>query len=411
MDTAKYVILGGGMVAGYAAKEFAERGAGGDLLIISSDGVPPYERPPLSKGFLAGSDDEASVFINPASWYGEQGIGVRLRTIVEHVDPGAKCLRTAGGDDVTFEKLLIATGAHVRTLDVPGADLAGVCYLRSLDDSKRIREAYAGATRAVVLGSGFIGMEVAAVLAQQGIATTMVFPEERVWQRIFTPEMSAFFQAYYEGHGVTFRRGDTVERFEGDGRVRAAITRSGDRLDADVVVAGVGVVPALDRLRDSGLVIDNGIVVNEYLETSAPAVYAAGDVANYRDVVFDTHRRVEHWDNAVEQGKHAARVMLGDRAPFVHVPYFFSDVFDLSYELWGDPTVAHASIVRGDVTTNSFSTWWLRDGVLVGAFVMNRPDEERDAAQQWIEAHRRVSADHLRDEARPLGESAEPTRV
>jgi NADPH-dependent 2,4-dienoyl-CoA reductase/sulfur reductase-like enzyme len=408
MVTSKYVILGGGMVAGYAAKEFAERGAGGDLLIISSDDVPPYERPPLSKGFLAGADEESSVFINPRDWYDQQGIGLRLKTIVEHVDPGAKCLRIAGGEDVTFEKLLIATGAHVRTLDVPGGDLDGVCYLRSLDDSKRIRASYQGAKNAVVLGSGFIGMEVAAVLAQQGIATTMVFPEERVWQRIFTPEMSAFFETYYEGNAVTFRHGDTVERFEGDGRVRAAITKSGTRLDADVVVAGVGVVPAADRLRESGLAIDNGLVVNEYLETSAPGVYAAGDIANYRDVVFDTHRRVEHWDNAVEQGKHAAQVMLGDRKPFVHVPYFFSDVFDLSYELWGDPTVADASVVRGDVTTNSFSTWWLRGGVLVAAFVMNRPDEERDAAPQWIEEHRRVSADRLQDDARSLAEAAEP---
>lgn len=407
MDTAKYVILGGGMVAGYAAKEFAERGVGGDLLIISSDGAPPYERPPLSKGFLAGTDEESSVFINPESWYGEQGIRLRLGTIVEHVDPGAKCLRIAGGEDVTFEKLLIATGSRVRTLDAPGGGLAGICYLRSLDDSKRIREAYAGAKNAVVLGSGFIGMEVAAVLAQQGIATTMVFPEERVWQHIFTPEMSAFFETYYEARGVTFRRGDTVERFEGEGRVRAAITNSGDRLDADVVVAGIGVVAAVDRLRESGLAIDNGIIANEYLETGTPGIYAAGDVANYRDVVFDTHRRVEHWDNAVEQGKHAAHVMLGDRKPFVHVPYFFSDVFDLSYELWGDPTVTDASVVRGDVTTNSFSTWWLRKGVVVAAFVMNRPDDERDAAPRWIEEHRRVSRDRLQDGSRPLEDALE----
>jgi len=411
MATAKYVILGGGMVAGYAAKEFAERGAARDLLIISSDNAPPYERPPLSKGFLAGRDEEASVFINARDWYEAQGIGLRLETVVEHIDPGAKCLRIAGGEDLTFEKLLIATGARVRTLDVPGGGLDGVCYLRSLDDSRRIREAYKSAKRAVVLGSGFIGMEVAATLAQQGIATTMVFPEDRVWRRIFTPEMSASFETYYEANGVTFLRGATVERFEGDGRVRAAITRSGSRLDTDIVVAGVGVVPAIEHLADSGLAIDNGIVVNEFLETSAPDVYAAGDIANYRDVVFDTHRRVEHWDNAVEQGKHAAHVMLGDRTPFAHVPYFFSDIFDLSYELWGDPVIADTAVARGDVTTKSFSTWWLRDGVLVAAFVMNRPDEERDAAPLWIEEHRHVSADRLQDESRPLVDAVETARV
>ncbi|MHB8684826.1 MAG: NAD(P)/FAD-dependent oxidoreductase [Dehalococcoidia bacterium] len=402
MATADYVILGGGMVAGYAAKEFAGRGAGRDLLIVSSDDVPPYERPPLSKGFLAGTEDESSVFINPEAWYREQGITVRLRTVVERIDAGAKRLRTAGGDEITFGKLLIATGARVRTLDVPGDGLDGICYLRSLEDSKRIRQAYQGAHNALVLGSGFIGMEVASVLAQQGIATTMIFPENRVWERIFTPEMSAFFESYYGHHGVTFRKNETVAQFEGDRRVRTAITATGARLDADVVVAGIGVMPAVETLRDSGLALDNGIVVNEHLETSASDVYAAGDVANYRDLVFDTHRRVEHWDNAVEQGQHAARVMLGERKPFVHVPYFFSDVFDLSYELWGDPAGADDAAVRGDITTNSFSVWWLRGGQLVAAFVMNRPDEERDAAPGWIEEHRRASADRLQDDARPL---------
>ncbi|HEY7802139.1 MAG TPA: FAD-dependent oxidoreductase [Dehalococcoidia bacterium] len=407
MATAKYVILGGGMVAGYAAKEFAERGAGHELLIVSSDDVPPYERPPLSKGFLAGTDDEASVFINPEAWYGEQGITLRPRTIIERVDPGGKCLVVQGGGEITFEKLLIATGAHVRTFNTPGATLDGIFYLRSLDDSKRIKATYSQARNAVVAGSGFIGMETAAVLAQQGIATTMVFPEDRVWERVFTPEMSAFFETYYEGNAVAFRKNDTIAQFEGDGRVGTAITASGARLDADLVIAGIGVVPAVEHLKDSGLELNNGVVVNEYLETNAPDVYAAGDVANYRDVVFDKQRRVEHWDNAVEQGKHAARVMLGDRMPFSHVPYFFSDVFDLSYELWGDASGAEDVAIRGDVTTNSFSVWWLRGGQLVAAFVMNRPDEERDAAPAWIEAHRRVSADRLRDDTRPLASAVE----
>ena len=178
--SAKYVVLGGGMVAGYAAKEFAERDAN-DVLIVSSDSVPPYERPPLSKGFLAGKDDEASVFINPEQWYREHGIEVRLRTVVERVDARRKLLRTRDGDEISFEKLLVATGARARVLDVPGATLPGVCYLRSLDDSKRIREAYAAAKEAVIVGSGFIGMETAAVLAERGVRTTMVFPEDRVW--------------------------------------------------------------------------------------------------------------------------------------------------------------------------------------------------------------------------------------
>lgn len=407
MTGAKYVILGGGMVAGYAARQFGERGAGHDLLIVSSDDAPPYERPPLSKGFLAGKDDGASIFINPEPWYADHGITLRRRTVVARLDIAGTRLITTDGDEIPYERLLVATGARVRTLDVPGASLDGVCYLRSLDDARRIRDAYAGARNAVVLGSGFIGMEVAAVLAQQGIATTMVFPEDRVWQRIFTPGMSAFFDTYYEGNAVIFRKGETIASFEGDGRVRVAITATGARLDADVVVAGIGVTPAVEHLTDSGLELENGVVVNEYLETSIPGVYAAGDVANYRDVLFGTRRRVEHWDNAVEQGGHAARVMLGERTPFAHVPYFFSDVFDLSYELWGDTTGADDVAVRGDITTSSFSVWWLRGGRLVAAFAMGRPDDEREAAPAWIEARKRVSADRLRDDARPLASAVE----
>jgi NADPH-dependent 2,4-dienoyl-CoA reductase/sulfur reductase-like enzyme len=404
MDTFKYLILGGGMVAGYAARAFVEGGVGaGELCIVSGDVVQPYERPPLSKGFLAGSDSEDSVFINAPDFYAEHGIQLRLKTHVVKADLAAKRLGLASGDDIGFEHLLIATGAIVRTLSIPGSTLAGVQYLRSFDDSKALRDAYKGAKNAVVLGAGFIGMEVASVLASAGVHTTMLFPEERIWQRFFAPEMSAFFERYYTDRGVAVVKGDTPASLEGDaGHVRELITGNGQRLPADLVVAGIGVTPALDAFAGSGLTIDNGVVVNEYLETGVDGVYAAGDVANYRDVLFETQRRAEHWDNAVEQGAHVARTMMGDRQPFVHVPYFFSDVFDLSYEFWGDASGADAPVYRGDVSTNSFSAWWLRDGRLRAAFVMNRPDDERDAAPAWIAERREVDPARLRDGSAPL---------
>lgn len=397
MPDYRYVILGGGMVAGYAAKALVERGLGrGELGIVSSDDAPPYERPPLSKGFLAGTDEEASVFINDAAFYTDHDIDVRLRTVVERVDARARRLHTRDGAQVGCERLLIATGARVRTLDVPGSDLDGVLYLRSLDDSRRIRARAEGARQAVVIGSGFIGMEVAAVLAGKGLTTTMVFPDERVWQRFFTPEMSAFFRRYYEARGVTFMPATRVTGFQGDGRLTGVVTDTDGTLSADIAVAGVGVVPAVEALWDAGLRLDNGVVVNEYLETGVPGVYAAGDVASYRDVLFDKQRRVEHWDNAVEQGKHAARLLMGERVPFVHVPYFFSDVFDLSYEFWGDTDGADEAVHRGDVDGGSFSVWWLRGGRLVAAFAMNRPDEERELAPRWIEEQRQIPAERLR---------------
>ncbi|MGI8553932.1 MAG: NAD(P)/FAD-dependent oxidoreductase [Dehalococcoidia bacterium] len=402
MTASKYVILGGGMVAGYAAKELAERGlAAGELSIISSDSVLPYERPPLSKGFLAGKEKEASIFINDPSFYAKHGIEVRLSSVVERVDAPGKRLLMRDGDAVQFERLVIATGAHLRALDTPGAARNGILYLRSLDDAKRIRTQAANAKRAVVIGGGFIGMEVASALAQQGLATTMVFPDERIWKRFFTPEMAAFFQRYYEARHVSIIPGVRPVAFLGGTEVSAVVLDSGQQLAADLVVAGIGVSPATEALADSGLKLDNGVVVNEYLETSIPDIYAAGDVANYRDLLFGKQRRIEHWDNAVEQGKYIGRALSGEHTPFSHVPYFFSDVFDLSYEYWGDAEDADTVGYRGTISAGRFSTWWLKDGQVRAAFVMNQPGEEHDHASQWIAERHQVPAGFL-EEASPL---------
>jgi NADPH-dependent 2,4-dienoyl-CoA reductase/sulfur reductase-like enzyme len=385
MTDYRFVILGGGMVAGYAAKELVEQGLKrGELGIVSSDTALPYERPPLSKGFLAGKEDEASTLINDAGFYQSHGIDVHLGIEIDRLDPTTKRLHARTGEEFSYEKLLAATGARVRTLRLPGADLDDLFYLRSLDDSKRIRAAAAQAEQAAVVGAGFIGMEVASVLAEKGVKTTMLFPEERVWQRFFTPEMSAFFERYYEGHGVSLLRGQSLKAFEGDGKLSAVVVESGQRLPVQMAVAGIGVAPATELFQSAGVAVENGVVTNEYLETSVHDIYAAGDVASYWDVLYKKRRRVEHWDNAVEQGKHAARLLAGQRAPFVHVPYFFSDVFDLSYEFWGDVDGSDQVIYRGDVSRGAFSVWWLRDERTIAAFVMNRPDEERELAPQLI---------------------------
>ena len=392
MKNAKYIVLGGGMVAGYAAKQFVELGLKpGELAILSADNAVPYERPPLSKGFLAGKDAEENILINPERFYGEHGIEVRLGCEVKGVDAKQKTLHLASGETLGFEKLVVATGARVRTLDAPGANLAGIYYLRSLEDSKRIRSQAQGAKKAVVIGGGFIAMEVTAVLAQKGIEVTMMMPEERIWQRLFTPPMSRFFENYYTGRGVRFKKGAKLTGFRGDGAVKSATLADGESLDCDIVVAGIGVSPATELLARSGIDVDNGVVVNEFLETGQDGIYAAGDVANYFDTLFGKRRRVEHWDNAVSQGQHCARVLMGERAAFAHVPYFFSDVFDLSYEFWGDPSESDRTIERGDLNSTSFSVWWLRGERLVAAFTMNRPDEERESAPKWIQSRERPS--------------------
>lgn len=408
MGGSKFLIAGGGMVAGYAAKQLVELGLkAGELAILSADTSLPYERPPLSKGFLAGKDTEDSIRISPEEFYRKNGIEVRLRCRISSVNPGEKYVLLESGERFTFEKLTVATGARPRTLDIPGAGLENVLYLRSLDDSKTIRQRAGNLKRAVVIGSGFIGMEVAAVLAQKGLDVAMVLREDRIWKRFFSPQMSRFFEEYYVARGVRFFRTATVQELRGHGVVSTAVLGDGQSLACDLVVAGIGVQPVTEVLAGSGINVSDGVLVNEYLETSAPDVLAAGDVANYQDVLFGKRRRVEHWDNAVSQGQYCARALMGERTPFRHVPYFFSDVFDLSYEYWGDSSDADEVVHRGDLSSTSFSVWWLRQKTVVAAFVMNRPDEERVAAPEWMERRQRVSAAKLEDAAHPVADAVE----
>lgn len=405
MSVSKYIILGGGMVAGYAAKELASRGLKpGELVIISADDALPYERPPLSKGFLSGKETEQGILINPSDWYREHGIDVRLQTVIENVDLKKRRLRAHSGESFDFETLLIATGARARKLDCPGNDLPNVFYLRSLDDSRKIRAKAADSKQAVVIGGGFIGMEVASVLAQKKVDTTLIVREDRVWKRVFTPAMSDFFERYYTTRGVRLLKGESIASLLGENRLDVLLS-GGRKITCDMVVAGVGASPVIELLAKSGLDVENGLLVNEYLETNQTGVSAAGDVANYVDRIFEKRRRVEHWDNAVSQGQHWASVVRGERQPFVHVPYFFSDVFDLSYELWGDAEGATQTLTRGDSSSSSFSVWWLKRDRLVSAFVMNRPDEEREAAPEWIKSKQSISAERLADQTRPVREA------
>jgi len=403
MNQSNFVILGGGMVAGYAAKQLVELGLPkGELAILSADNAIPYERPPLSKSFLAGKDSEDAIKINPEEFYKEHGIELRLECEVGTLDVKRKRLILKNKDEFGFHKLVIATGARPRTLNIPGSRLQNLFYLRSLNDSKRIRNASAKAKHAIVIGGGFIGMEVAAVFAQNGIEVTMVLNDDRVFKRLFSPEMSSFFETYYAAIGVRLIKSMSFTELRGEEVLSSAVLKDGRTVQCDLVVAGIGVQPVIEVVTNSGLDLGDGIIVNEYLQTSHPDVFAAGDVVNYQDVLFSKRRRVEHWDNAVFQGQYCARSLMGDRTPFRHVPYFFSDVFYLSYEYWGDSSGAEQVIHRGDVSSNSFSVWWLHQQRVVAAFTMNRPDEERNVGPKWIESGQRVSTTRLSDVSQPI---------
>lgn len=395
----KYVIVGGGLAAGYAAREIAEHGerASAQLCIISADNELPYERPPLSKQFLAGKKSFSAILINEPDFYTRNHIDVLLETVVERVDCDAKLLITDKGA-IHYDALLLATGSRARQLSVPGHDLQGIYTLRLVDDARRIRAAAEHSQQAVVIGGSFIGMEVASVLQSAGLRTTMVFPNERVWESFFTPEMSHFFERYYQKKGVTFAKGSKATAFVGkDNQVAQVILDSGRALPADLVVVGVGVEPNVELVRNTPIEVDDGIIVNRFLETIEPNIFVAGDIARYHDPLTGKLRRLEHWDNAKAQGEHAARGLLGIRQEYRHVPYFFSDVFDLSYEFWGATDEASVAIHRGDVEGGAFSTWWLDEkNRLVAAFVLNRPEEEADLAPTWIREGARLDPDLLR---------------
>jgi NADPH-dependent 2,4-dienoyl-CoA reductase/sulfur reductase-like enzyme len=399
MKTFPIVILGGGVVAGYAAKEFvAQSGKNGELAIVTAENALPYERPPLSKGFLAGKETAGDIQISDAAFYRKHGIAVFRNCRVKKVDFRRRRLEGTSGEVIGFDQLLIATGSTVRPLKVPGANRSEVLYLRQMNDSQAIQAQIRRGKRAVVLGSGFIGMEVASVLASRGVRTTMVSPDDRVWKRLFPPSVSTFFERQFAGHGITFMKGEKVAALTHRNGECQVVLASGIKLPTDFVVAGIGVTPSTDLFRRTALDTEDGIRVNEFLETSVTGVWAAGDIANYPDPIFRRRKRVEHWDNAVEQGRVAVRNMMGKLQPFMHVPYFFSDVFDLSYEFWGDATGQDQVVYRGNMKQKQLSVWWLRKQILCAALLMNRPEEERMLASRWILRRPRLDPNALQNE-------------
>ena len=407
MQHYKTVILGGGVAAGYAAKELAKRGVGrGEVVIISAESVPPYQRPHVTKEYFAGDEALDDILINPRELYAESGIDLLLATVVESVDLDRRTLGTDDGAEFAFEKLVIATGARARGLPVPGVDLDGLFYIRTTADVDAIKAHAAHDRRAVVIGGSFIGMESAAELTQLGLDVTMVFPEERVWQSAFTPEMSAWFRRFYEAKGVTIIPNELAGAILGDGRVTAVALKSGRELPTDLVVAGVGAAPNVELFQGTSLALDNGIVVNEFLETNVPGVYAVGDVARFHDTIAAKTRRIEHWDTARRQGRAVVDSLYGEGKPYQAVSYFYSDIFGLGWELWGDADLADQIVYRGDVFEGPFTVWWLQEGKLVAAFTFDPPAEEVDKlAPRWIRRRQALNAGDLADTSKALAEA------
>ena len=373
-----YALIGGGLAAGNCARWLRESGADGAILLIGRESDLPYNRPPCSKGYLQGKESREETLFRPPDWYDEQQVEALTRVSVKQLDLNERTVELSDGQAVSFDKALVATGAGVRRLSVPGAELEGIHYLRTLGNSDTIR-ADASGKRVVLIGGSYIACEVAASLTERGSSCSLVMLERVPLSRHFGEQAGRFFQDRLEEHGINIHGDDELERFEGaGGRVTRVITKAGRELDADAVVIGVGAVPDVRLARAAGLEIGDlgGVRVDSRLETATPGIYAAGDIAEYDSVVHRRRLRVEHWDVAFNQGKTAALNMLDRDQPHDAVPYFFSDLSDwTSLEYIGPAYEWDREVVRGSIEDGAFTIFYLAGGQVAAALAVGRSDD------------------------------------
>jgi 3-phenylpropionate/trans-cinnamate dioxygenase ferredoxin reductase component len=375
-----FLLIGGGMASAHCAAELRRRGADGSILLAGREPEPPYERPPLSKEHLRGEAERADAYVNPSGWYEEKGVELLTGTNVMSLDPGMRTAKLQGGEEVSFGRALLATGAMVNILRVEGAENEGIHYLRAFGNSEAIRADAEAAQHVVLVGGSYIASEVAASLTEMGVRCTMAMIEDVALSRVFGAGAGRWLQERLEEHGVTVLGGEELEAFEGDGRVKAIVTKSGRSVECDAVVVGAGVRPDAMLAQRAGLEVEDGIVCDSKLATSAEGIYAAGDCCSYDSVVHGRRLRVEHWDVAMQQGMHAARNMLGEEADYDVVPYFFSDFADwTSLEYVGPAQDWDDEVWRGDPDAGEFSVWYLKGGRVAGALSVGRPEDLAEA--------------------------------
>jgi 3-phenylpropionate/trans-cinnamate dioxygenase ferredoxin reductase component len=375
-----FLLIGGGMASAHCAAELRRRGAEGSILLVGREPEPPYERPPLSKEYLRGEAGREDAYVNPLSWYEENGVELLSGTNVMSLDPAARTAKLQGGEEVAFGKALIATGAMVNILHVDGAENEGIHYLRTYGNSDAIRADAERAEHVVLIGGSYIGTEVAASLTAKGVKCTIVMMEDVALSRTFGEGAGRWFHELLKSKGVTVHGGEELEAFEGDGQVKAVLTKSGLSVECDTVVVGIGVRPDTMLAQRAGLEVDDGIVCDSKLRTSVEGIYAAGDCCSYDSVVHGRRLRVEHWDVAMQQGMHAAGNMLGGERDYDVVPYFFSDLADWAgLEYVGPAHEWDEEVWRGDRDAGEFSVWYLKDGRVAGALSVERSEDLAEA--------------------------------
>jgi len=401
-----YVIVGASLAGAKAAETLREEGFSGGVVLLGEETERPYERPPLSKGYLLGKEEKSSAYVHDEGWYAQNEVDLRLGTSVSGLDPGARRVLLADGGPVSYDRLLLTTGAVPRRLSAPGGDLDGVLYLRWMQDSERLGTVLRGGGTVVIVGAGWIGLEVAAAAREFGCAVTVVEPEPGPLYRHLGPELGSVFTNLHTEHGVTFRFEESVTELRGSGgSVREAVTSAGAVVPADFVVVGIGAVPATSLASAAGLDVGNGVIVDAGLHSSAPDVFAAGDVANSYHPLLGRHVRVEHWANALNGGPAAARSMLGQGVSYDPVPYFFSDQYDLGMETAGlpEPGSYDQVVYRGNRDAREFIAFWLSGGAVVAGMNVNVWDVTDDI-QALIRSKRQVDVARLADPSTPIPE-------
>ncbi|HEY6311821.1 MAG TPA: FAD-dependent oxidoreductase [Streptosporangiaceae bacterium] len=404
--SAAYVIVGASLAGAKAAETLRAEGFDGPVVLIGEEAERPYERPPLSKDYLMGKAERETIYVHPESWYAEHDVDLRLGAQVTAVDPAAREVRLADGSRVGYAKLLLATGSVPRRLPLEGGDADGVLYLRRVGDSDQIRAAFQTATRVVVIGAGWIGLETAAAARAAGVDVTILETAKLPLLRVLGREAAQVFADLHREQGVDLRFGVQVAEITAPGgRADGVRLADGSHVPADAVVVGVGITPRVELASGAGLEIGNGVAVDARLRASDPDIYAAGDVANAYHPGLGRHIRVEHWANALHQPQVAARAMLGQDAVYDNVPYFYTDQYDLGMEYAGhvEPGGYDQVVFRGDVEGREFIAFWLSDGRVLAGMNVNVWDVN-EVIQEMVRGGRGVDAARLADVDVPLQE-------
>jgi len=390
----RIVIIGAGQAGVQAAATLRAEGFAGSLTLVGDEPFPPYQRPPLSKAYLAGDFARERLFLKPDSFYTETACDLRLGVPAQSIDRAAKTVRLSDSTALAYDRLLLTTGSRVRKLPIPGADLRGVYYLRGIADVDALRQEFQPGARLAVVGGGYIGLEVAAVAAKHGLKVTVIEAERRLMARTASPQLSAFYEAEHHAHGVQFQFGAMAACFEGEAKVEAVRTDLGRSL-ADFVLAGVGIVPNCELALAAGLACDNGIAVDEFGATSDPEIFAAGDCTSHPGFAGE-RIRLESVQNAIDQAKHAALAMLGKGAPYREVPWFWSDQYDLKLQIAGLAHPGDVKIVRGNPASRKFSVFHLREGLVAAVEAVNAAPDYI-AGRKLIAARARVAPERIAD--------------